>query len=334
MIDIALIGAAHPHAGYLLQEVAASSDLRIVAAAEPDESARESLRAKAIEALGEELAVSEDLDATLTQTDAGVAVMCGVYAERADLVVAALDRGMAVLADKPLCTDLDQLERIEAALARASGPLSVMFDKRFYPETVALMDLVAGGDLGELAMVASTGPHKLLMKTRPDWFFRRDSYGGIATDLPVHDIDILLRLTGATTGQVSALTGNYALPEEPGFEDHVAVLLRAGRTSATIDANWLQPAASDVHGHYRMRVVGTSGTAEVDWAYCGVTVTTHDTPRHDVALPPRPRPVQFFFDALREGRRPDVTADEALLATRVALLAQQSADDGGQPIWF
>lgn len=269
MITAILLGAAHTHVNYLLAEVAATSDLTVVAAADPDRANRSTLLA------GPVAPVLDDARAALDAHPAQVAVLCGIYGARADLVVECLNRGMAVLADKPLCTSLDQLTMISNTLAASSGSLSVIFDKRLTPETRALVDLVDAGELGDLAMVASTGPHKLLRHCCPEWFFSRAGDGGIANDLPVHDIDILLQLTHARSGRVSALTGNRALPELTEFDDHVAVLLQvapdpdaAPRLFTAADDRRQLAAATGIGRarHYRMRVIGTRGAAKlVDW---------------------------------------------------------------------
>jgi predicted dehydrogenase len=59
--------------------------------------------------------------------------------------VECLRRGVPVLADKPICTTLEQWERIRAAAASGGGRLATMFDKRFYPETLAAKRLLADG---------------------------------------------------------------------------------------------------------------------------------------------------------------------------------------------
>lgn len=326
MIDVIILGAAHPHVEYVLTEVAASADLRIVAAADPDGQARVRFLS------GQTMPLYDDPLLALECHPAAVGVICGVYSQRADLVVACLERGMAVLTDKPLCTDFDQLYAIERAAASATGPLAIMFDKRFYPETRALTGLVADGHLGDIVEVDSTGPHKLVQDNRPGWFFDRARYGGIANDLPVHDIDILLQLVGPTDGRVSALSGNRLLPDRLGFDDHVVLLIDLPGVQSVIDANWLQPEAADVHGQYQMRVIGTDGTAAVDWARHRVTITTHHTAEQFVDLPQPVRPVQFFFDAIRADRLPAVTTEESLRVTRIALTAQRSADHDGT--WY
>ncbi|GAA4430665.1 hypothetical protein GCM10023169_34340 [Georgenia halophila] len=325
-MKVAILGAAHPHVQYALDEVAQREELELVAGAEPDPQMRRQY-------LGEldDVPVYPAVEELLAEHDVDVALVAGIYAERAEAVLAALGAGAHVLADKPLCTSLDQLTMIEPAARDAGRHVSVVFEKRFYPATIALRRLLADGVLGELALVASTGPHKLKQETRPPWFLREGAYGGIAADLPVHDIDLVLRLSGADGGTVSALTGNARSGDHPDFDDHVAVLLRAGGVTATIEASWLAPEAADVHGHYRMRLTGSNGTAELDWAYHQLRVATHDRGTWDEPLGPPRRPAQYFFDALLAGREPEITNDASFLATRVALLAQESARTGGAP---
>jgi hypothetical protein len=80
-----------------------------------------------------------------------------------------------------------------------------------------------------------------------------------------------------------------------------------------------------------MRLAGTLGTAELDWAYHRLTVATHDRAPWSVPLGPPVRPAAYFFDALSNDQPPAIGTAPSLLATRVALLAQASADAGGQP---
>lgn len=336
-MKVAILGAAHQHVEYALSEVRHREELELVSAGEPDAALRERFLG---DLSGEGIPLYDTADELLAAHDVDVALIAGIYSERAAQAVAALEAGAHVLADKPLCTSLEQLERIRAAAETAQRHVSIVFEKRFYPATLALRRLLRDGALASTAMVASTGPHKLNQAARPEWFLNPVTYGGIAGDLPIHDIDLVLDLVaeqaGATPleGTVSALVGNARATEHPGFDDHVSLLLQAGDVPATIEANWLGPEAADVHGHYRMRVTGALGTAEVDWAYHRLTATTHDRPTWEEPLGPAQRPAQYFFDALLGGREPAVTTAASLQATEVALKAQISARDGGAPQGF
>lgn len=334
-MKVAILGAAHQHVDYALAEVEHREELELVAVAEADETLRRRFLP------GIEAPSYRSAQELLAEHDVDVALVAGIYSQRAEAAVAALRAGAHVLADKPLCTSLEQLAQVRAAAKEAQRHVSIVFEKRFYPATLALRQLLAEGVLGTIAMIASTGPHKLGQATRPGWFLDRATYGGIAGDLPIHDIDLVLDLvaeqqgrTAALQGSVSAFVGNARAADHPDFDDHVSLLLHAGGVPATIEANWLGPEAADVHGHYRMRITGSEGTAEVDWAHHHLTVTTHDRPRWEVPLGPAQRPAQYFFDALLVGDEPEVTTAASLQATEIALKAQQSAMDAGAPQAF
>ncbi|GAB3759162.1 Gfo/Idh/MocA family protein [Microlunatus parietis] len=326
MLQVAVLGAAHPHIGEALEEIAWRDDVALVAASEPDAAMRERFLG------GVSAPVYASHAELLERHQIDVAVVSGIYAQRSEAVLTALAAGAHVFADKPLCTTLEQLDEITKAFADSDRRLGLMFTKRFSAATVAAKRLVDEGVLGELALIATTGPHKLTQANRPAWFFDSALYGGAAGDLPVHDVDLALFFTGATSGTVSAATGNVRSADHPDFDDHVALLLRAGSAIATIEANWLSPEAAELHGHYRMRLSGSEGTAEIDWGYETLTVATHDRPTWTEPLQAPLRPMQFFFDAIIAGTEPAVTTEESLLATRVALLAQQSAESGGVPL--
>lgn len=326
-MKVAILGAAHPHVDYALSEVAQRDELELVGASEPDPELRERF-------LGGLSAPLYDTPAQLLAAhDIDVALVAGVYSERAGATVAALRAGAHVLADKPLCTSLHQLETIRDAAAESGRHVSIVFEKRFAPTTLALRRLLADGVLGTIAMVASTGPHTLNQNARPAWFLDPATYGGIAGDLPIHDIDLVLDMAaeqgGAPSGTISAQVGTARPDQHPGFDDHVALLMRAGDVPATIEASWLGPEAADVHGHYRMRVTGSLGTAEIDWAYHRLTVTTHERETWEEPLEPPQRPAQYFFDALLAGQEPQIGTAASLLATEVALKAQRSAEQAG-----
>jgi predicted dehydrogenase len=323
VIRLAIAGMAHQHVLYILDELAFQPEVRLVAVAEPDPVLRERYARRTAG-----VPVYTDHQEILAQHEVDVVAISGAYTQRAAAVVDALRAGADVLADKPLCTSLDQLAAIEAAAASTGRMVSVMFEKRGYAVTLAARRLVADGVLGDLTLIASTGPHKLRHHERPAWFFKED-YGGILGDLAVHDVDMVLALTGAAGGYVVGHTGKRMYPEHPAFSDHGAMLLVAGPVSATIDVHWLAPEAATDNGKYTMRLVGTQGTAEMRWTEGELEVCTHERDVWSEELPRPYRPAQNFFDQLRARGRPEVGTAESVLATRIALLAQRSADLGG-----
>ena len=323
MPRIAIIGAAHPHVDYVLDELtrADRADFALVGVQDADRAVAEHHAARfGVPAFDR----AEDLLAE----GVDIAVIAGVYGARGSDVVAALRSGAHVLADKPLCTSLGELDEIEATAAEMGRTVNLLLEKRGYPETLAALAVVGAGELGDIVGITSSGPHKLNRAQRPDWFFDPAQYGGILADLAVHDLDAALLFAPADAGTVRGAV-SAPLDGAETFARYGAATFTTPTTVVSAEVSWLTPAASDVHGDYRLRLIGTRGTAEIFWARGRVEVTTDDQPTRSLELPAGRRPAEEALDAFAAGRTPEVGTGDSLAATRLALLAQHSADQGG-----
>lgn len=103
MISLAVIGAAHPHVTYALDELAYRDDVALVAVSDPDPDTADRY-ARPHHAIS-----YTDHRLLLARHRPDVVMVAGVYAERAQAVVDSLEAGAQVLADKPLCTTLTDL---------------------------------------------------------------------------------------------------------------------------------------------------------------------------------------------------------------------------------
>jgi predicted dehydrogenase len=106
--------------------------------------------AKVREHLAQRYGVATDADAEgifARKPDAVVVATPDAY--HAEIIVAALERGLHVFTEKPLCYDAADGRRIAAARDRAQRVVQVGYMKRFDPAYVALCDLLAqrGGPL-------------------------------------------------------------------------------------------------------------------------------------------------------------------------------------------
>jgi predicted dehydrogenase len=328
-IRLAIAGLRHPHVEGLIEEaLRQDSRAELVAIAEDDSPTRARYAARlGVQSYSDyrEMLQKERLDAV------GVAAING---RRGRIVLDCLEAGLHVISDKPLCTSLTDLGDIQAAWKRNGRILSVMLDKRLYPPTLALKEILAAGDLGDPVLAWTSGPHRLNRPTRPDWMFRHDLYGGILNDLAIHDVDLLLWLTGARSGKVQGLTGNLGHGDVPEFEDYGQLLLKADDgLMAAAEVHWFSPEAAPYHGNYQMVLTGTKGTAELNWARNQLTVATHQAPPRAIPLAQPQSVVRDFFTAVADGTEPVVRTEEVLAATRVTLLAQTTANTGTWRDW-
>ncbi len=201
----------------------------------------------------------------LDAEDIDLVLICAVPADRAQFAVEAMRHGKDVMADKPGCTTFEQLEAIRACVAETGRIWSIDFSERFEVASVTrAAELVQAGEIGKVVQTVGLGPHRLNRATRPDWFFARERYGGILTDIASHQIDQFLYFTGATDAEVAhAAIGNYANPGDPELQDFGEIVLRGSEGHGYVRVDWYTPDALPNWGDGRLTILGTEGYIEL-----------------------------------------------------------------------
>lgn len=198
-------------------------------------------------------------------------VISAIPADRAALAIKAMERGFDVMVDKPGCTTLAQLDAIKACVSKTNRIWSVDFSERFeVPCVTKAAELVQAGVIGKVVQTVGLGPHRLNRATRPDWFFQRERFGGILTDIASHQIDQFLFFTGTTDAEIlTASVGNFANPNDAELQDFGQIVLRSGEANGYIRVDWYTPDALPNWGDGRLTILGTEGTIELR-KYCDV----------------------------------------------------------------
>lgn len=196
---------------------------------------------------------------------ADLALISAIPADRATLAVRAMRQGMDVMTDKPGCTTLDQLSEIKTCVAQTGRIWSINFSERFeVPAVTRATELVNAGAIGKVVNTIGMGPHRLNRATRPGWFFERNRYGGILTDIASHQIDQFLHFSGAQDAVVTnAYVANYANPKDAQLQDFGEVSLRSASASGYIRVDWYTPDALPTWGDGRLTILGTQGYIEL-----------------------------------------------------------------------
>ncbi len=206
-----------------------------------------------------------DRDEILNDPEIDLILVADIPARRAALAVEAMEAGKDVMADKPGCTTLEQLDALRETQARTGRVWSVDFSERFeVPCVTRASELVAEGVIGRVVQTAGFGPHRLNKPTRPDWFFDRQAYGGVLTDIASHQIDQFLFFTGSTDAEIAtSCARNYANPDTPGLQDFGEIVLRNERAHGYIRVDWYTPDALPNWGDGRLTILGTEGYIEL-----------------------------------------------------------------------
>jgi len=188
-----------------------------------------------------------------------------IPADRAAIAIEAMRAGKDVGTDKPGCTTAEQLAALRQAVAETGRIWSVNYSERFEVAAVTrALELVAAGAIGRVVQTVGLGPHRLNRALRPDWFWWRDSYGGVLCDVGCHQIEQFLTFTGSTDAEiVAASVGNFANPGDPSFEDFGEMLLRSDTGRGYVRVDWYTPDGLATWGDGRLTVLGTDGYIEL-----------------------------------------------------------------------
>ena len=221
-MNIAFAGLRHIHIFDLYKMVQADSNYRILGAFEGNQQAR-----KQAESLGV-VCNYPSYEALLADPQVEVVALGGCYGERGDMAICALHAGKHVMADKPLCTDLAQLDTIEKLATEKNLKVSCMFTMRYEKKIQALKRLISSGTLGEINNVYFGGQHPLQYGRRPNWYYEPGKHGGVINDIAIHGIDALKYALDLSVDQVlAARCWNKYADLEPDFRDSAQFMLTA-----------------------------------------------------------------------------------------------------------
>ena len=184
---------------------------------------------------------------------------------RAGLSIEVLNSGKDVMVDKPGCTTLDQLEDLKRTVKKTGKIWSVNFSERFHVAAVAKAEqLVLEGKIGKVKQTMGTGPHRQGNYERPDWFYNRESYGGIITDIGSHQIHQFLVFTNSNEAKIThAMVENTTQKKFPGFQDFGEVNLSGNEGHGYIRLDWFTPDALPTWGDGRLFILGDKGFIEI-----------------------------------------------------------------------
>jgi predicted dehydrogenase len=192
-------------------------------------------------------------------------VSASIPDERAPLGIRVMQHGKDFMVDKPGIVSLDQLKEVRKVQRETKRIYSIMYSERLENRaTVRAGELVKSGAIGQVIQTIGLGPHRINLKTRPEWFFHKKRFGGILCDIASHQFDQFLFFTGSTQADIIASqTGNIHYLQYPEFEDFGDVMLKGNGGSGYIRVDWFTPDGLATWGDGRLTILGTDGYIEL-----------------------------------------------------------------------
>lgn len=184
---------------------------------------------------------------------------------RCEIGLQVLDAGKDYFTDKSPFTTLEQLEAARKKVRETHCKYGVYYSERLHTEAgYYLGELLNQGAIGDVLQVLIMAPHRLSKPQRPDWFFDKEQYGGILTDIGSHQFEQFLTYTQTKEARVNfARVENFANADKPGLEDFgEASLTMENGASCYCRLDWFTSDGSPVWGDGRTFLLGTRGMME------------------------------------------------------------------------
>ncbi len=332
---LAFIGFRHGHVMGLYKGAVAHAGVDVVAACEEDAHAAETLRANGTVQL-----THDRIADVLENVDCDAVAIGDIFARRGEIAIKALNAGKHVIADKPICTRLDELEQIAHLASAKQRSVGCLLDLRDSAVYRTVRRIIREGSIGEVHTVLFTAQHPLLLSTRPAWYFEPGQHGGTINDIAIHATDLIPWMTGRQLVEVTAARAwNARLPQHVHFQDAGQVMLRLDNNGSVFgDVSYLSPDDLGYSAPQYWRIIchGSEGLVEAAYNSKSVSLAGRgDKTLREMPLDPA-RPdgcLEAFMNEIAGRVEPGaLTTADVLRASRQALLAQQAADSGNTSV--
>ncbi len=258
------------------------------------------------------------IDEMIKKEGLDAVTVCTPASTHFEIASKTLGAGLHTFVEKPMTTTVSDAEKLIDVAKGSNRALTVGFIERFNPPITELKKTISGGKLGELILLEFHRENR-----------RGENIGdvGIVKDASVHDIDTARWLFAEEPKTVFARVGSVKAKNE----DFAAIVMGfSGRKTAFLATNWVTP-----NRVRTLSAVFTGAVVDVDF----VTQQTSIHEEHGTMVPTRtiqePLTLELkeFISAIEEKRKPLVTGEDGLGATKIAeaVLASSSS---GTPIYL
>ena len=283
--------------------------------------------------------------------DLGVDVIsvCTPHPTHEAVVLAAAERGVHVLCEKPIAIDVSSAERMVGACERAGITFGCVFQRRLWPAAQRIRAAIDDGSLGEPILVRievllhRDSSYYTATPWRGTW---ATDGGGVLMTQAIHYVDLLQWFVGDVDWVMTA-ADTFAHGDHIEVEDTLAATLRlsSGAIAQFTASTALTPGLGQ-----RIAITGTNGgtvglfeypegaeAVNDVWAVPGQAAYSYPTEvLADRALteingslaPFHAEQVTDFVDSVRTGRSPAVTGEDALRSLRTMSAMYRSMRTG------
>ena len=325
MTKIAIIGSSG-HAGYALEGARLLEQATVVGISPGAPAEDISEMALRLSEEYRDLTTAEDYHEMLDATEPDFVVINTHFHLQSEVAAEALRRGCHVFVEKPVAIDIESLDALESVYNESKGSLIAMLGLRYDPAFYTAWKSVQEGSIGAVRLLHAQKSYRL--GDRSQFYRSRHTYGGTIPWVGIHAIDWIQWFGGTDFISVDARHSTVANGGFGDLEASAACLFAMGDgVFATANIDYLRPPSASTHGDDRIRVAGSDGVIEVRDGKA-LLISPRTTGTEELVLK---SPGNLFADFVLEVEGEGhclLSAEDSFRATRLVLLARESADTG------
>ena len=328
MYKIAFAGFRHNHITGLYNQIKEDPRFEIAGAFEENEEAKIKAEEKGV------IFNFNSLDEILEDEKIEIVAIGDYYSARGQIAIKAMEKGKHIIADKPLCTSLEEAHRIRELANDKNLAVGVMFSLRSNKNVIIAKSLIDEGKIGKINNIIFEAQHPLMFGKRPSWYFDGNKQGGTINDIAVHGIDLVRRFTREETSEIiGARCWNFYAKEAPDFKDSAQFMLKMKDGCGVMgDVSYAAPESFGyTHPSYwHFRIWGEKGLIDFREGGDGVTCYLADeTEPISISEKPNGKDYDFLDDyvkALGSDVYSLIYSEDTLRSTIQTLLIQLASD--------
>ncbi len=281
MLKVGLVGCGGMGVRHAKCWQALGDEVKLVAIADADENNKYTMEeaetsGARVYSSGEEMIEKEELD---------IVDVCSPTFLHTKHAVMAMEKGMNVLIEKPVCLNEEEAKLLLETEKRCGVKVEVGHVIRFWDEYVWLKDVIDKKTYGE--MISASFQR---LSRRPgwgwkDWFNNPDMSGTAVLDLQIHDVDFMRYIMGREPDDMVC----RATRNKDGVLEHILSTFSYGDVLVSVEGEWDFPKQFPFNANYRV----TFEDATVVFEKGEVTVYTNSG---ETILPEIPK----FYDEIPE----------------------------------
>ncbi|WP_010272749.1 Gfo/Idh/MocA family protein [Paenibacillus senegalensis] len=251
-------------------------------------------------------------------------------------VLAAAAKGLHIMIEKPLATNVEEAEEMAEAVERAGTKCLIAFENRWNSPFVAAKEAIQRGELGSIVTMNARlndtiyVPTKMLKWSKgstPGWF------------LFPHATDIGCWFKGSKPVQVYAVGTKKKLVAMgiDTYDSIQAVVTFEDQTHATFTTSWILPESMPLIYDFKYEIIGEDGALYLDLSDQMVRqaggsqykhVHTLGTPINGTLTSAPSYMLNAFIDNIRLGTEPDAGVRDGLMNTKLVHAIHRSVETG------